>query len=301
MITPFFSVVIPCFNGERTLPATLDTVVAQNFKDFEVVIVNNGSTDDSLRVMESYIGKLPLNIISQENAGVGGARNTGILNAKGKFVAFLDADDLWHESKLQKQYECIKNHAGKVDVICNYEYLQKDGVNLRVLKHGPYTDYFDLLLKGNVLSPSATSVRRELLNEVGLFSLDEKGHGAEDWDLWLKLARINARFLYLEEPLGVYILHGENFSALPEFHDRCNYVFESHVNGLANVTPEIRTKIDGARAVNSLTAMRSHLAKGQYAEGFRYAWRGVSAGILNSFFWHQILSKVNSRIIRASS
>jgi len=296
MRSPFFSIVIPCYNGANTLSATLDTVVSQTFKNFEVVIVNNGSTDESLQVMESYSSLLPMNIISQKNAGVGGARNTGIQHSKGEFVSFLDADDLWHETKLEKQFERLMFHSDNIDVLCHYEYLQKDGINQQILKHGPYSDYFDILFKGNVLSPSATTVRRKSLKEVGLFSLDEKGHGAEDWDLWLKLAKINARFYYMEEVLGTYILHGQNFSVLPEFHERCNYVFESHVRSLGHTTPEIETLIIGARSFNRLMAMKSQFYHGQYLAGFFSALRSISSGIFNSFFWRQLGSKVLSLV-----
>jgi len=239
MAMPFFSVVLPCYNGAKTLPDTLNSVCAQTFKNFEVVVVNDGSTDSSLEILESYSDRLPLKIISQSNAGLGGARNTAILNSSGEFVAFLDADDIWLDSKLQSVYQFIRAAQCIPDVVCHYEEMQRDGVRLRVLKHGPYTAYYDLLFKGNALSPSATCVRRSMLEEVGLFCLEEQGHGAEDWDLWLKLARNQAKILFLKEVLGIYVLYGNNMSEAPDFHEKCLYVLESHISSISPITSRI--------------------------------------------------------------
>lgn len=288
---PFFSIVMPCYNGEKTLPATLDSVCAQTFKDFEVVIVNDGSTDSSPQIIESYAGRLPLKIVTQKNSGLGAARNAGISHSSGEFVAFLDADDLWLDAKLQRVFELISKLNGEVDVICHYENMQREGVSLRVLKHGPYTNYLDLLLKGNTLSPSATCVRRSMLNGVGLFSLDAKGHGAEDWDLWLKLAKNNARIRYIQEVLGIYVLYGSNMSELPDFHKKCRYVFESHVAKLHPFAPELRAQIVGARAIHELYSAKSHADYGQYRAALASAWTAFSSGVFNLFFWSRLSAK----------
>lgn len=298
---PFFSILIPCYNGAKTLAATLDSVAVQTFRDFEVVIVNDGSTDESPQIIETYADKLPINVIHQENAGLGAARNAGIRNSTGEFVAFLDADDLWLENKLERVYDLVNKLNGGVDVICHSEDMQRDGVSLQILKHGPNTTYSDLLFKGNTLSPSATCVRRTMLVEVGLFSLDKKGHGAEDWDLWLKLAKHNARIRYIEEVLGIYVMYGENMSETPDFHEKGRYVFESHVSRLNPVTPELLKRIKGARAIYQLYSAKSQVAHGQYSDAAATAWSGLYTGGFNAFFWSQICDRSFSRFKRTVS
>jgi len=298
MADPLFSIVIPCFNAEKTLRATLDSICGQTFRDFEVIAVNDGSTDSSLAIMESYSDLLPLKVISQPNTGLGTARNAGILKSTGKFVSFLDADDLWANKKLQRVNQEIKDLKDNVDVICHFENMQRSGIILGVLKHGPYLDYYDLLFKGNSMSPSATTVRRVMLNEVGLFSTDHRLHGAEDWDLWLKLAKYGARIHYIKEVLGDYVLYGDNMSLAPEFFKKTRYVFESHVSTLTRVDPNLALKIGGARALHDLSAARSLLVSGRYIRSFETALKGLLGGLSNAFFWNRVFSKLCSRARR---
>jgi glycosyltransferase involved in cell wall biosynthesis len=230
---------------------------------------------------------------------LGAARNAGVLCSSGDFVAFLDADDLWMSAKLQRVFQHIMDLEGGVDVICHFEDMQREGISLHVLRHGPYTTYLDLLFKGNTLSPSATSVRRSMLMDVGLFSLDKAGHGAEDWDLWLKLAKNHARIHYIKEVLGIYVLYGSNMSEAPDFHKRGRYVFESHVSRLHPISSELRVRIKGARAILELHSAKNHVNYGQYGAAMASVLAGIFGGILNSFFWSRLSAKSFSVIRRA--
>jgi len=294
MQTPFFSIVIPCYNCAKTLPATLSSVCSQTFRDFEVVIVNDGSTDSSLEIIESYSDKLPLKIVNQNNAGLGAARNAGILNSTGEFVSFLDADDIWLERKLEYCKKLFIEIDGNLDVICHAEEMKRNGVSLGILQHGPYTSYYDLLFKGNSLSPSATTVRRSMLNAVGLFSTEEFGHGAEDWDLWLKLAKHNARIIYTKEVLGIYMLNGSNMSESPNFHTKCRFVFESHVSKLSQLTPNLKKQIKGARALHEFYAAKSYFANKKYAKATSASLSALSGGIFSPLIWCRISYKILS-------
>ena len=95
-----FSIIIPCFNVENTIKKTLDSVFSQSIKTYEVIAINDGSTDRTLNILRSYQTNDILRIINQENLGLGAARNTGIRNARGKYISFLDADDLWTSNHL---------------------------------------------------------------------------------------------------------------------------------------------------------------------------------------------------------
>jgi len=202
---PFYSVVIPAYNAGKFIGNALDSVRSQVFQNYEIIIVNDGSQDDTLeRVKNYFIGYpyLSQKIINQNNKGIGGARNSGINAAVGEFVAFLDADDWWRKDKLLKVKRCL-DQKGSIDLIChNEEFVEKGEVSKR-LKYGPYKTYKELLFKGNCLSTSATVVRREKLFEAGLFSENLDFNGVEDYELWLRLAKI-CEIEYLNEMLGVY-------------------------------------------------------------------------------------------------
>lgn len=296
---PFFSVVIPCYNGSKTLHETLNSVCAQTFKDFEVVVVNDGSTDSSLEILESYLGRLPLKIISQINAGLGGARNTGILNSNGEFVAFLDQDDIWYPEKLTRAFDLLKTFGS--DLVCHWEDAQLNGISQGILKHGPYNNYYDILFKNNCLSPSAVCVRRKLLEEVGLFSIEEGGHLCEDWDLWLKLADRGATFLYQKEVLGICMLHGNNFSDTPGFSKKSEFVFESHVSRITSPSREILRKIKGARAMQAIYLAKSYLQASDFRNSAKSFFRAFMGGFTTPFFWQLFFMKVSSATRRRCS
>lgn len=109
---PFFSVVIPAYNCAHLISATLDSVLAQEFRDFEIIVVNDGSTDSTVDVLESYatIFKDKIRVIHQENKGEGGGRNSGIFASRGMYIAFLDQDDLWFPWTLQTYHDVLCEH-----------------------------------------------------------------------------------------------------------------------------------------------------------------------------------------------
>jgi len=137
-----------------------------------------------------------------------------------------------------------------------------------------------------------------MLKEVGLFSLDKQGHGAEDWDLWLKLARNKARIHYIEEVLGTYALYGDNMSEAHDFHRKCLYVFESHVSSIDPITLEIEKKIKGSRAFHKLVAAGRLISLGRYNNAINSMLEALMIGLTSSFFWSQVLFKSTSKLRR---
>src|SRR6267142_4272392 len=124
---PLVSVVIPNYNCGRFLAETLESVFAQTYPNVEVIVVDDGSTDDSLNVLESFAARV--RVVRQANQGVSAARNAGIRESRGAFVAFLDADDLWHPEKLTKQIAVFANPAVGL-VYCAVEYIDEQGRSL---------------------------------------------------------------------------------------------------------------------------------------------------------------------------
>ncbi|MBU5615232.1 glycosyltransferase family 2 protein [Geomonas azotofigens] len=220
----FFSVVIPAYNSAPFIAKALDSVRAQTLADYEVVITNDGSKDDTVQVIEDYARchpGFPLRLASQNNKGIGGARNNGIFRATGRFIAFLDADDLWHPTKLERMAALLVEKP-QVDVAYHDEIEVAGDGTRRPLSYEEVREpaYQDLLFRGNRLSTSATVVRRELAQGIGGFSENLDFNSAEDYEFWLRLARAGARFAHLPEVLGEYHRVEGSITQKIEYHHR---------------------------------------------------------------------------------
>ena len=196
---PQVSVVIPTFNRAWCLAEAVDSVLSQEFKDFELIVVDDGSTDATPQLLQGYGDAILL--LHRENGGVSAARNAGIAAARGELIAFLDSDDVWLPGKLGRQVEFFNTHAEAL--ICQTEELWvKNGRRVnpgkRHRKRGGMI--FEASLELCLVSPSAVMARRALFNQVGLF--DERLPACEDYDLWL---RVSCRFPVhlIETPLIV--------------------------------------------------------------------------------------------------
>ena len=202
---PLFSVVIPAYNAEAFVCDTLDSVVSQTFTDYEIIVVDDGSTDgtyEKVNLWAEQHSTVKLKIVRQANKGIGGARNTAIRHTNGVFAAFLDADDVWLEQKLEFIANYIKANPS-ADLICHDIWFQSHKKGKKPMTFGPHTTYKDLLFKGNSISTSATVVRRQKILDVDGFSEDMRFNAVEDYDLWLRLARAGCRIEYLHEILSI--------------------------------------------------------------------------------------------------
>ena len=216
---PYFSVIIPCYNAAESIYPTFKCLTRQSFKDFEVIFVNDGSIDSTQDLLENFSLPQKIVIIKQHNKGPAAARNVGIKASNGKFICLLDADDIWEENKLKMVYDYLQqNHC---EVVCHNEYVVDE--NHKILKknyYGPYTKYNDLLFNDNCLSPSAITIKRSVINNVGYFNEDLKLVGVEDYDMWLRMALVNIDIKYMSEFLGSYVIHGSNISTEYKFFDK---------------------------------------------------------------------------------
>jgi len=210
---PKVSVVVPVYNGERYLTEALNSIFAQTFQSFEVICIDDGSTDGSLAILEGFLGRVTL--VRQANAGQGAARNVGARIANGTYLAFLDQDDRWYPHKLERQAAMLDAHSDAVLVHCNSDRMDKNGQMLlngatQAERITALASPLGRLIEEGLILPSAMMVRREAFERAGLF--DPLLRGFEDFDLCARLKR-EGRFLFQEESGMCYRLHGEGFSS----------------------------------------------------------------------------------------
>jgi glycosyltransferase involved in cell wall biosynthesis len=186
---PVVSVVIPAYNTELFLPEAIESVLKQTYTDFEIIIVDDGSTDGTSDKAKSYLHDPRVHYIYQDNKGVCAARNTGIRKSQGGLVAFLDADDVWLSEKLEKQVLLFdENEVGLV--YCMIEHIDDDGNVLPHLSwpHPVGATYKDMLHTNWIVgSGSSVVIRKNAFDKVGFF--DEELRGLEDMDMWIRILR----------------------------------------------------------------------------------------------------------------
>ena len=193
-----FSVVIPLYNKEHYIEATIQSVLNQTCRDFEVLVVDDGSRDNSLALARKFESER-VRIIPQENQGVSVARNTGILNAQGEFICFLDADDEWRPEYLATIDKLTVKYPESAIFVTAYAVNMGNGKINYSTRLEPETgclpSYWLTLAKGyDFVWTSATTMRRDTLMDAGLFKPGEKI--GQDLDMWARVARINPRVAY---------------------------------------------------------------------------------------------------------
>jgi glycosyltransferase involved in cell wall biosynthesis len=184
---PLVSVIIPSYNAMAYLPETVESVLQQSFKDWELLIVDDGSADHTVS-WASELTDPRIRVFSQENQGTPGARNSGLNAANGKFVAFLDSDDIWESKKLEMQIECMESNLslGLVDTWAVLTDTQGRLLNQVIQSETEGNAILALLERNTVCCGSTPLVRRECFERCGNFSCDLLY--VEDWDMWLRLA-----------------------------------------------------------------------------------------------------------------
>ncbi|MFY0715144.1 glycosyltransferase [Seonamhaeicola sp. NFXS20] len=189
----FFSVIIPLFNKENFIEDTLNSVLNQTFTDFEVIIVNDGSTDNSISKINA-IKDSRVNIFSQKNSGASAARNKGIELAKGSLIAFLDADDLWLPNHL-KVLANLFNDFTNCGLYCSRyktkisrkKIIENDLTNcIEDNYRGIVSDFFKASLKNRIAHTSALAIPKHILDEYGVFDVNISS--GQDLDLWIRIA-----------------------------------------------------------------------------------------------------------------
>ena len=194
---PEVSVIIPTHNRGWILKDAIDSVLAQDYTDYELIVVDDGSTDNTRQILDSY-GR-DIAVVQQPNRGVSAARNRGIDASRGGLIAFLDSDDLWLPQKLSRQVDFFKTNPAAL--ICQTEETWvRNGVRVNPKRRHQKLSgmIFEPSLALCLVSPSAVMIRKTLFEDVGRF--DERLPACEDYDLWLRVSCRYPVFL-IDEPL----------------------------------------------------------------------------------------------------
>jgi glycosyltransferase involved in cell wall biosynthesis len=209
------SIVMPNLNKGPYVRSAIESVLSQTYSDYELIIVDNGSEDESLTIMAEYSKDARVVLLKEHRKGAGNARNTGIKHARGDVVAFLDADDIYHKDKLLKQVNLFKDPDCHVCYANSWIIDQSGAVTGKIYNRdvarlptdGYEGDVFRQLLRSNFIMGPSVIVRKECLRRE---PFDQKLFPSEDWDLWVRLSR-NYRFRYIPEPLYGYRMYAGNF------------------------------------------------------------------------------------------
>ncbi len=268
------SVIIPTYNRREFITIALNSVVAQTFQDYEIVVIDDGSTDGTREVLAPY--QHVVRYFYQENRGIAAARNRGIREAQGEYLAFLDSDDYWLPSKLERQIACFKAnpHFGMVATRCSS--ITPQGTFRKRNRPGTSGWILQDLFTANFIRTSSAMVTRECLNTTGLF--DESLPECEEYDLWLRIAA-HYPIGFINEPLTVYTDNPRGVSTDSLFGrlQRLRVLEKEYLR--ERIPPALYRK---RMASNYHYLGRHYLNRGNHAEAKRYLKRSVALAPYNA-------------------
>jgi len=204
------SVIIPTYNSAKYLPHTIQSVLNQTYAPVEIIVVNDGSKDNTKEVIQPYQDQILY--FHRKNAGVSRARNFGISQAHGRYIAFLDSDDLWHRDKLIKQVDILEKYPECGLVCTDYAVFRNDHIlspSEKINRNFPNVYNLINLLQQNFIMCSSVVVSRKAINTVGVF--DESLPYSEDYDLWLRIAT-QFKIHLIDEVLAQYRIVDKSFT-----------------------------------------------------------------------------------------
>ena len=214
------SVLLPVYNGSQYVKQCLDSVYSQSLKDFEVIVVNDGSKDDTRSILREYEGRAT--IVDQEHRGISKSANRAIELARGEYVCFISHDDWWDTRKLELEYDIIKNSDAGV-VYSDYHEVLQDALGGTVFREKKLLEYDrEALRQTCYVSTSSSMIRKSYLDRLSSqdgYCFDESLRSAMDWDLWIRLSKF-CSFRHLCLPLSYYRIHpGQTIRSWSHFRD----------------------------------------------------------------------------------
>jgi glycosyltransferase involved in cell wall biosynthesis len=265
------SVVIPAYNSARYISTAVESALAQSLRDCEIIVIDDGSTDHTREIIARFGSSV--RYVAQRNAGVAVARSRGIQESQGHYIGFLDADDTWLPTKLERQVMALSQSPARACytayTICDRA-LRPLAVQ-RSLRHGPMLD--DLLLRGNVVGNICSVLcDRALFSMVGGF--DPILSQCADWDMWIRLATVTD-FLYLDEPLVNYRQHGSSMSRRPELLERDSLRVLEKGFSLPGVPAAVRERRREAFGRNYMVLAGTYFHARRYRDFLRCVFRAL--------------------------
>lgn len=280
---PLVSVIIPCFNNADMLPGAINSVLEQDYPNIEIIVVDDGSTDESIEVLKQFNKKITL--IQQINQGPAAARNKGLQAAAGEFIAFNDSDDLWLPGKLTAQIDFLQRHPEFAMCYCGW--MEWDGHSSllsitddpidaapTISSEGPASQgwLYTALLKESVIHTITAVLRKEVIDNIGLFNTDYRI--GEDHDYWLRISR-KYRIAKLSQ---VYALYRNNPNSITKkVHDK-NYSLLILESAIANYGLNCPS---GEQA--SQTLLNQYLGARHFTYGYNAMLQGDREKALSSF------------------
>lgn len=205
---PKVSVVVPSYNRGEYISETIESILAQTFTDFELIFIDDGSTDDSAAIVQAFIDKDPrVKYFKQKNSERAVARSYGMSLAEGEYICLVDSDDIWYSHKLAKQIIVMD---ADPELVCSYAAVDRIDMQSNPVKpakrqlEGYSGNIYEELLKRNFIPSVTPMIRKKYIEMIGAQNTEFIPY--EDWDFWLRLARIG-KFEHIAEPLGCYRLH----------------------------------------------------------------------------------------------
>ena len=270
---PLVSVVIPSYNAARYVGAAISSVLAQTAPDLEVVVVDDGSTDDTEAVVRRFGPAVRYH--RQRHAGVAAARNRGLAESSGKYVGFLDADDTWLPHKLERQLGALQGQAAFRACYSSHVVVDPELRPLGVQRSPRVASILeDLLLRGNVIGSICTVLcERELFTATGGF--DPALSQCADWDMWIRLSLLTD-FCYIDEPLVTYRQHGANMSRDIKLYERDSLLLLDKAFARPGLPAALRKRRPEAYGRMFLVLAGSYYHAGAFGEFLRCAGRSLS-------------------------
>jgi len=274
---PLISVIIPVYNGEKTIQETIESVFSQTFPDLELVVINDGSQDKTLEVVSS-IQDPRLKVFSYPNAGVAASRNRGFLHSSGQFIAFLDADDLWTADKLEAQLKALQENpeAGVAYSWSNFisESNQILQAGRRLTWNGNV--YSKILVINFLEHGSNPLIRREALEVVGGF--EESLPPADDWDMWIRLAA-KYPFVVVTAPQILYRVSTSSQSTnVVKLEAACLQVIERAFNQAPeDLQPLKKRSVGEIYKYLTFKCLEGQPTRQKSLQAAHYFWRSITA------------------------
>lgn len=279
--TPAVSIIIPAYNVAPYIVETLDSVFAQTYRDFEAILINDGSTDETAERIAPFRNRIIY--LEQKNSGVMAARNAGLRAARGRYIALLDSDDLWLPRFLEVLAGMLEADSSLDVAYPNAWFFgspQFDGkLHQDVLPVAEPVTY-DRVLRRECQIFGLLVFRRELINELGGYDESLQGQGAEDFDLWLRMLKAGRRFKFTTEPLAKYRWRHNSLSNTGVSILSCLIsVYEKQLRGelaasqrewIGAELPELRAQLSYAQFKDALKTARYDAAATHLAEANRF-------------------------------